>query len=308
MMKASALAGDTYVSPDAKPCARSTWQMVLARNWPVIAGITVLAIPTLIDLGNGPWAGEQGSYGLILLALSIWMIVRRWPRIRAAGHQGDGRIGSALLGLALTGYIFGRILGWVTLEGMALYSALVASLYLLVGLSGIRVAGFPLLYAVIVIPPPPGLVALFTSTLRLRITEAAVAVLDGFGLVVARSGLTLYVDQYRIAVAEACSGINSLISLAAIGFFYIHIRGRRLDPLSIAIAAATTLALAVFSNFVRVIGIVLMTHFWGVGVAQGPLHEALGFLCFTVALGGVMLLDALVPQMPSRCTRDERHA
>ena len=300
-MDMSTSIGGAWAPPAREDIARAL------RGWPLIAGIAIIAVPTLIDLARGPWAGEQGSYGLILLALSGWMIARRWPQMKAAGGRGNSMIGAAALGAVLILHLVGRILGWVPLEAASLYLALVATLHLFVGLPGLRVAGFPLLYAAIVVPPPPGLIAAITSGLRLRITEAAVALLDTFGLLVARSGLTLYVDQYRIAVAEACSGINSLISLAAIGFFYIHIRGRRLDPASIAIAAAITIALAVFANFVRVIGIVLMTHFWGVGVAQGPLHEALGFLCFALALGGVMLLDALIPQMPRGKPREIAH-
>lgn len=297
-MDATTSVGGAWARPARDGSGLADWRDDIAGSWPLFAGIAMLAVPTLIDMAKGPWAGEQGSYGLILLALSIWMIARRWPQIRAAGTPGNTLIGGGALALALLGFVFGHVLGWVPAEAASLYVALVAAFYLFVGVPGLRVAGFPLLYAAIVIPPPPGLVAAFTSGLRLHITEAAVAVLDMFGLVVARSGLVLFVDQYRIAVAEACSGINSLISLAAIGFFYIYIRGRRLDPLSIVAAAAITFALAVLANFVRVIGIVLMTHFWGVGVAQGPLHEALGFLCFSIALGGVMLLDALIPQMP----------
>lgn len=300
MMEAPTPVGGVWAPPALRLRDAVASQPLLVRNWPLIAGIAILAMLTFVDLAMGPWAGEQGSYGLILLALSVWMIARRWPKIQAAGRPGDALIGGALLASALGLHLFGRVLGWVPVEALALYLALVVTLYLFAGWKGLRVAGFPLLYAAIAIPPPPGLVALFTAGLRLRITEAAVTTLDAFGLVVARSGLTLYIDQYRIAVAEACSGINSLVSLAAIGFFYIHIRGRRLDPLSIGIAAALTFAFAVLANFVRVVGIVLMTHFWGVGVAQGPLHQLLGFFCFAIALGGVMALDALIPQMPRR--------
>ncbi|MES2754573.1 MAG: exosortase [Pseudomonadota bacterium] len=257
-------------------------------------GAALLAVPTLYDIATGPWSLDEGSYGVIVLAIALWLIARRWPAMRAAGKPGVQWLGWALFAAALTVHILARVVARIPTEAAALYVAGLAALYLQFGWPGLRQAAFPLAYLALAIPLSPELVALGTGPLRLAITHLVVELLGNAGLMIASEGLTLYVDQYEIAVAEACSGINSLISLTAIGLFYVHARGRRLGALSLPLVLAAILACAVIGNFARVLIIVLLTHFFGEAVAQGPLHDAAGLSTFVVALGAVMALDATV--------------
>jgi exosortase/archaeosortase family protein len=96
-----------------------------------------------------------------------------------------------------------------------------------------------------------------------------------------------------LAVEEACSGMNSLFSLSAIGLVYVYLR-RPGRYLYYALMMAPIVGFAIFSNFVRIAIVVLLTHTFGDAVAQSILHEATGFMTFSVALGGVIALDALI--------------
>lgn len=265
------------------------------RAWLIWIGIVALGVPTVIHLAQGPWATDQGSYGLIVMALAIWLVARRWPAMRAVGAPGNAILGYAALGGAVLAHVFARIILLTPLEAISFYCALVATLYLIVGARGLREAAFPLVYALLAVPPPGSLIASLTTGLRLANTTGAVDLLNGFGLPVAREGLVLFVDQYKIAVVEACSGINSIISLTAIGFFYVYARGRPMTPVIAAASWAVVLVMAIVGNFARVLTIILLTHFFGDGAAQGPLHEVSGFVTFAVALGGIVLVDYLVP-------------
>ena len=278
---------------------------VLRGAWPVWAGIALLAVPVLVDLAHGPWAGDLGSYGMIVLALAIWLVARRWPEMKAAGAPGHAAIGVPLLLGALGMFVLARIVTHVVAETLAFYLALIATLYLFVGYRGLRQGWFPLFYGLLAVPPPRSLVLDLTMNLRLGITDAAVAVLDAAGYRVASSGNMMFVDQYQIAIVEACSGINSMISLTAIGLFYVYFRRPSLSLPAWIAAWLTIIAFAVLGNFVRVLAIILMTHYFGSGVAQGPAHEATGLLTFVVTLGGVMLLDAILPE--SRASRETPH-
>lgn len=256
-------------------------------------GAALLGVPTLIDVGAGPWSLEGGSYGVIVLAIGIWLVARRWGAMRAAGVLGRKWLGGSLFAAALFLHILARIMASVPVEAAALYGAGVAALYLRFGWAGLRQAAFPLLYLGLAVPLSPALVGWATGALRLTITDAVVTLLGDAGYMIASEGLVLFIDQYEIAVAEACSGINSMISLTAIGLFYVHSRGRPLGVLALPIVLATILACAATGNFARVLTIVLLTHYFGEGVAQGPLHEATGLVTFAVSLGGVMLIDAV---------------
>lgn len=233
---------------------------------------------------------------MILLALATWLLARSWRAMRAAAVPGAGLRGGTALAFALLFYLLARQVQLVSWEGIALYLALVAALYLIVGWPGLKKGRFALFYLLLALPLPDRLLAVVTPALRYGLTGAAVNLLDAAGYVVARTGMRLYVDQYEIAIVDACSGINSLISLTAIGLFYIHARARRFAPWVWVAYALVILGFAVFANFVRVLAVVLMTHYFGNTVAQGPLHEAIGFITFAVALGGVIVVDALLPE------------
>lgn len=266
--------------------------------WLIWAGIAALGIPVLIDTATRVWSTEQGSYGGILLALGIWLVWRRWPAMREHGSPGNAALGGLVLAGALAVHVIARMMTNVSGSALTLYAALVAAGYLLVGFRGLRAAAFPLCYGLIAMPLPPSLIASVTTQLRLGITDAATTALRFAGLPVGREGLDIQVAQYRIAVAEACSGLNSIIGLAAIGFFYVYIRRTPLRLPVVVATLAVVLGFAILANFIRVVLVISVTYYFGDAVAQGPLHEGAGFLMFAIALGGVMAVDALAPDYP----------
>ena len=257
------------------------------------AGIAAVSAPTLLENFHQSWSSEQGQAGPIVLALGLWLAYRRWPAMRAAGRSGSWPA-AALLGLlTATLYLAGRIADQFLLESYALYGLGITVVYALVGLNGLKKGVFPLAYLVFALPAPYTLMWLMTSHLRLWITEDAVRVLQLFGFSIVRNGLDIFVDQYQLAVKEACSGMNSLISLTAIGLMYIFLR-RSPPAWYLAAASPLIVVFAILGNFIRVVILILLTHFFGDAVAQSFLHEGAGIATFSVALCSVMLVDASV--------------
>ncbi len=255
-------------------------------------GVAAIAVPTLVENLHQSWASEQGQAGPIVLALGLWLVVRRWPEMRAAGRPGSIPLGAAA-GLVLgAAYVLGRVADQFLVESYAVYGLALVALYLLVGWPGLRKGWFPLLYLVFALPAPYTLTWTLTSHLRLWITQAAVALFQTLGFSIVRDGLNIFVDQYELAVKEACSGMNSLISLSAIGLIYLHIR-RAPPPWYIALFAVPIVGFAILGNFARVAILILLTRGFGDAVAQGFLHQTAGLATFAVALLGVMGLDAI---------------
>ena len=238
------------------------------------------------------WSTEQGAHGPIVLAIAAWLFARRWPAMRAEAKPGSALLGGALLTAMLLAYMICRIVGSIVLESAAAYGALLATLYLFVGAKAMRQAWFPILYFLFVLPPPGSLVATATQPLRLEISAAAVSLLAWLGLPVAQSGLIIYIDQYALEVKAACGGLNSIISLSAIGLFYTYVR-HGADLAYMAAFSVVIVGMAVLANFVRVLLLVLITYYLGNDAAQGFLHQFAGMTMFVVALVGTMALDAL---------------
>jgi len=57
---------------------------------------------------------------------------------------------------------------------------------------------------------------------------------------------------------------------------------------------------AIFSNFVRVLALDLITYYMGEAAAQGFLHDFAGLTLFLVALISIIGLDSLFTQMRSK--------
>jgi exosortase len=184
------------------------------------------------------------------------------------------------------------VTGILEIEALAMYAALITGIYLLFGGQLIRSIWFPLVYLALALPPPDSVVAAITQPIKIAISQWAVSLLHGLGYPIASSGVTIQIAQFELLVAAACAGLNSIISLGAICLFYGYLRHRS-NFLSFAVIALSVIPIAVFSNFVRVIILILITYYMGESAAQGFLHDFAGLTMFAVALVTVFVIDSI---------------
>jgi exosortase len=275
--------------PHVQP--RAGWFAKISISHAVLAlGLAAIVIPTMQAIARVSWDSEQGAHGPIVLAIAIWLFIRSWPDLRAEARPGSALIGFAALAAMLVGYVAAHIVGSVMLQSAATYGALVATLYLLVGWRSMQAAWFPILYFLFVLPPPGSFVALATQPLRLEIASLAVAILSWFGIPVAREGLLIYVGQYALEVKAACGGLNSIISLSAVGLFYAYAL-HRANLRYCVLLTAVSVVCAILANLCRVMVLMLITYYLGYQAAQGFLHSAAGMFMFVAALALVIGFD-----------------
>ena len=119
------------------------------------------------------------------------------------------------------------------------------------------------------------------------------------GYPIANTGVVLSIGQYQLMVADACSGLNSMFSLMALGTLFMYLAARK-SVTHNAVMLASILPVAFASNIVRVIFLVLLTYHFGDEAGQGFLHGAAGIALLTVALFLLMLLDAALASLLPR--------
>jgi exosortase len=156
----------------------------------------------------------------------------------------------------------------------------------------IRSIWFPLIYLALTLPPPDSVVAAVTQPIKIAISQWAVSLLHAVGYPIGSSGVTIQIAQYELLVAAACAGLNSIISLGAICLFYGYLRHRS-NFAAFAIIALSVIPIAVFSNFMRVVILILVTYYLGESAAQGFLHDFAGLTMFAVALATVFVIDSV---------------
>jgi EpsI family protein len=105
--------------------------------------------------------------------------------------------------------------------------------------------------------------------------------------------VVLEVEGHEMLVADACSGLNSLYSLFALGLLYTQVVGAR-SVARTAIVLAAMVPIAIAANIVRVTALVLVTVHYGEEAAQGFLHGFAGMVVFVTALALLVGVDRLV--------------
>lgn len=268
-----------------------------------LIGCAALIIPTMIGVARFSWTTEQGGHGPIVLATGIWLLLREIKDSKAE-RTVPKRPFLAIAGIAVCLAIFlvARITGILEIEAMTMYPAILLGLYLLVGGAFLRSIWFPLVYLALVLPPPDSVVAAVTQPIKIAISEWAVALLHALGYPIASSGVNIYIAQFELLVAAACAGLNSIISLGAICLFYVYLRHRN-NVTAFLLVSLAVIPVAIFSNFVRVLVLILITYYLGEAAAQGFLHDFAGLLMFSVALFTIFALDSVFGRLAARSRR-----
>jgi exosortase B len=277
---------------DARPARPIAWQEWL----PVLIGLLALYLPTFYGLATGIWQDDDYAHGPIILAVVLWLIWDKravlWsgPAARAPGA------GVALLVFGLLLYVLGRSQGISVLEIGALIPILGGVLVAMRGWAALRASWFLLLFIVYLVPLPGTFVDAITGPLKQNVSLLAENILYSAGYPIARNGVMLTIGNYQLLVADACSGINSMFSLSAVGLLYLYLM-RHKSWLHNAIVLACLLPIAFIANTVRVVVLVLITYYFGDEAGQGFVHQFSGMVLFVVALLTILLIDAVLTRI-----------
>jgi exosortase len=268
----------------------------------LLGGAILLATPTMIFVIRETWSGEEGAHGPIVLFTGLWLLWREWPAARMVARAPPLLWVTAALGILLPLFVFARVTQIVELEGYLMYGALLTVLYSIVGGQAMRRLWFPLLYLAFIFPPPESVVAAVTTPLKMELSRVSILFLDALGYPIGGEGVRIFIGQYELLVAAACSGLNSIISLTAISLFYIYLR-HQADWRYAALLVLLILPVALMANFLRVIILILLTYHAGEAAAQGFLHDFAGIFMFAIALAVMFGLDELIRPIWQRTVR-----
>ena len=265
----------------------------------VLGGFAVMYLPVYWWAAKGIWQTDEQAHGALVLAVMSWLFWGRRHDIADAPAKPAPGWGWPIFAFGLLLYFVGRVIGISILEFGSQPFVVAGVLLLLKGTQAVRLAWFPLIYFIFMIPLPGILVDAITGPLKAWISAIVVELLYFVGYPISRTGVILSIGQYQLLVADACSGLNSMYSLLALGTLFMYIMARASKPHN-AIMLVTILPIAFAANIVRVIALVLVTYHLGDEAGQGFLHGAAGMVLMLVALFFFFTLDALLVRLLRR--------
>ena len=262
--------------------------------WPVLLGMFALYVPTFYDLFNGLWATEEQAHGPIILALSIWLIHRLWPRMIERSADKPGSVtGWAVFVIALVFYIIGRSQQIMLLEMGSFIWMLAAILLVKRGGSALKVVWFPLFFMLFMIPLPGTVVIVLTMPMKMAVSYVTEHILYWANYPIARNGVILQIGQYQLLVADACAGLQTLLTLESLGLFYLNVVRHTSIFRNVALAILIV-PISFTANVIRVITLTLITYYFGDEAGQGFLHQFAGIVLFLSALILILSTDSLL--------------
>jgi len=275
----------------------------LLRWWPVGCGLALLYVPTWFDLAHGLWKEEPYAHGPLVLGVVAWLVWRGRAALAGPFERAAPVAGSLALGFGLLLYAIGRSQGIALFEVSSHIPVAAGLLLVLGGWPMLKALWFPLAFLAFLVPLPGFILEAATAPLKGFVSQAVEVLLYHAGYPIARSGVVLAIGKYQLLMADACSGLNSLYSLAALGCLYLYLTPRA-GLLRGALLLASILPIAVIANILRVLTLVLITFHYGDEAGQSFLHDFAGLALFASALAMLFGLDAILARMPGLRRRE----
>jgi len=258
------------------------WQMV------VLAGaLAWLYAPVLAHLVRQWMHDPNYSHGFFVPAFSAFVIWTEKRRLQQLPLR-PSWTGLIVLAFALIVLTAGTLGAELFLSRSSFLLAIAGLVVLGYGWNYMRALLFPWLFLLLMIPIPAIVFNQITFPLQLLASRAAAHTLPLLGVPVLREGNIIQLPAMALEVAEACSGIRSLMSLTTLAIIY----GYLMEPRTSfrVLLAVASIPIAVVANSLRIIGTGLLVQYWDPDKAQGFFHTFSGWLIFVVSLILLFLL------------------
>jgi exosortase len=285
------LSTGNHTAPGAG-AARSFDRGALGLAGAVFALAVSVALPAILGLRFLFERIEFYAHGFLVPFVAGYLAWGKRREIRRALLRLEPPRWGALVTLAAGTFELFMIVGDVGfLAGIGIPLVLGSAAYAVGGMGLVRPLALPLAFLALMVPPPRFVLYEILFRLKLLVTRLAVELLQAVGTPVLAEGNQIVVPNHTLFVADACSGLTSIVTMLPIActIAYFLTRGvwRR------ALVVASVLPLALGANVVRVILTVKLVPLIGIAAAQGSLHQSFGIATYavgTLALVGVARL------------------
>ena len=276
------------MTPVAQPISVSEgafspiWKQPIAWRTAAVLGLVAwLYTPILFRLSEQWRSDPNFSHGFFVPLFSLFVVWQSRHRLEAISRK-PSNWGLPIIAISLCTLLLGVF-------GAELFLSRISFLLLTTGLivfflvwETFRIVLFPLIFLILMVPIPTIVFNQITLPLQIFASKLSAWVLPFLGVPVLREGNVINLPAMPLEVADACSGIRSLMTLTTLTIMYGYLLEKRvLMRVLLAIAA---IPIAVIANGFRIVGTGLLVQYWDPDKAQGFFHEFSGWLIFVFSL------------------------
>jgi len=277
-------AADAAPTPTVERTGPSRQALVIRAEVVIALGLLIYA-PILYHLVQHWRHVADYSHGFLIVPLALYFAWERRDKLARVAIE-PSWWGLVPLTLGLLSLTIGRLGVELMAMRVGFVLTLIGLVGLLLGLRVLRLLLFPLLFLFLMIPLPQSLVNTVAFPLQLVAAQLAVEIMHWLGVPVLLEGNIIHLPHTSLFVAEACSGLRSLMALITLGVVFAYFFRRHWAERLIIVASAIPIAILV--NAIRVALTGILTARFGNEAAGGFVHDFQGVITFSVAF--VLLL------------------
>jgi exosortase len=253
----------------------------------------ILYSPVLYQLYRSRWENIDYTHGYFILPVSLGLVwfKRQQLKLTLKSHPKSATAGLIILIIGLLMFAFGWRWDFLSVTTFSLILVSLGILLYIYGRAITKMLLFPVLYLLLMVPPPLGVLDSITMPMRYGVSIATEVILKLFRYPITRDGLLLSISGHEIYMGAPCSGFRSLITMIALGLVYAYLNKGTFKKKILLVISVIPLAL--LGNLMRVIGVCLITHHFG-EKAGHTFHDIGGYAIFLVLIAGLFWVDGLL--------------
>jgi len=263
-----------------------------------VAGFLVLAVcfaylyhPIITKLVHDWYTDDNYSHGFLIIPIALYFVWERRARLREAERK-PSSLGLAVVLGSLAVLLAGILGSELFLTRISILGTIAGVILFLYGWNHLKILMFPLTFLILMIPIPAIIFNRVAFPLQLLASRFGEMALMLFQIPVLREGNVINLANTSLEVAEACSGIRSLISLLTLGIVLGYFTDSRICVR--IVLAIGTIPIAIAANGIRVAGTGIAAHYYGPDAAQGFFHSFSGWIIFIAAFLMMFILYRVI--------------
>ncbi len=253
------------------------------------------AYATIVPGMISDWYNDENySHGFLVPVISAYFLSQNWSELKKTPLR-PSNIGL----LVIVGSLLLLMLGFIGTEYFTMRASLVFLLAGIVlywfGWGVLRLSALPIAFLIFMVPLPYIVYDSIAFPLKLLVTQASVAVLKMLSVPVVSEGNIIMFPQTVLEVADACSGLRSLMSLVTLAVAVAFMMHKSVLNRTILILSAVPVA--ILTNMFRVIVTGFLASHYGAAAAEGFFHEFAGMAVFILAMVILFTESALLKKV-----------
>jgi len=257
-----------------------------------------LYLQVIIGLVGDWWSDSNYSHGFLVPLVSAYLVWKKKDKLKSLERK-KSYFGFLILLLGLGIYIVGTAGAEYFSARFSLVIVLFGLVYYLNGKEWAKELLFPIAFLTFMVPIPNVIYYAIAFPMQLLSSKLTQYVLHFIGLPSIRQGNIILLPNYSMEVAEACSGLRSLVSLLALGAFFAYItfpKDTNSDKSSLKrlILFLSVFPIAIGANIFRILITAIGAYVISPKLAEDFLHKLSGLIVFLISVFSLFIVSQVI--------------